>query len=239
MDRRPSDRVLEEWDSVSRNARRPDEAPYPRAVRGSFGPTTLVPLATAALVLAVGVIWLGGREGGVAGPPPASSPSPAASAVTADVSPALTTAPTEPTTEPTPTAEASDECGLQAAITGWEGAAGSRIATIQLTSAGPLGCSIPAVPSARLVDAIGRVLAQVVNRDTGTSIAIRTGDIVTTLASVSNVCGDPPTPPVAIELDLGGMGIVTARPSGSLDTTVPPCNGPGQPSEMEIQGWTR
>jgi hypothetical protein len=242
MDRRSADRVLEEWDSVTRNAQRPDEAPRPRAVRGSFGLMTLVPLAAAALVVAIGVIWLGGREAGVG----TSSPSPVPSTITAEASPSLGASPAptptisaSPTPQPTPSPAPSDECDLQAAITAWEGAAGSRIATIELMNAGPLGCSIPALPSARLIDGGGRVLAQILNPDSGSTIELATGATVTTLASVANVCGQPPTPPVTIQLDLGRKGVVTARPLSPTDATVPPCNGPSQPSEMSIHPWSR
>jgi hypothetical protein len=252
MDRRSADRVLEEWDSVTRNAQRPDEAPRRRAVRGSFGLMTLAPLVAAALVVAIGVIWLGGREAGVG----TASPSPAPSTVTALASPSpspspspipspspspLVTAP--PTPSPTPEATASpapsDECGLSAAITAWEGAAGSRIATIQLTSNGPQGCSIRTLPSARLIDGTGRVLAQIVNPDNGGRIDLAAGDVVSTVASVSNVCGGPPAPPVTIQLDLGDQGVITARPLNPTDATVPPCNGPTQPAEMSIHPWSR
>ena len=222
---------------MTRNVQRPAEAPRRR---GTSGLLTLVPLAALALVVAVGVIWLGGRQGGVA----ATSPSPAPSTVTAVASPSATTAPTvAPTASPTPSPTASpapsNECDLQAAITAWEGAAGSRIASIQLTNAGPLACSIPALPSARLIDGTGRVLAQIVNPDTGDTIALAAGDVARTDASVSNVCGAPPKPPVTIQLDLGSQGVVTARPLDPTDATVPPCNGPTQPSEMSIHPWSK
>jgi hypothetical protein len=209
---------------------------------------TLAPLAAAALVVAIGVIWLGGREAGVG----SSSPSPAPSVLTADASPspspAATPSPTvppspsptaSPTPELTPSPAPSDECDLQAAITAWEGAAGSRIATIQLMNTGPLGCSIPTLPSARLIDASGRVLAQVVNPDTGDRIELAVGDIASTAASVANVCGQPPKAPITIQLDLGAKGVVTARPFSPTDATVPPCNGPTQPSDMSIHPWSK
>ena len=223
---------------MTRDIRPPAEAPNRR---GASGPLTLLPLAAVAVVVAVGAIWLGGRQGGVA----ATSPSPVPSVVTAEASPAQSVVPAQsspsvaPSPSPTASPAPSNECDLQAAITAWEGAAGSRIATIQLTNAGPLACSIPALPSARLIDGSGRVLAQIVNPDTGATIALAVGDIVTTDASVSNVCGQPPTPPVTIQLDLGAHGVVTARPLSPTDATVPPCNGPTQPSEMSIHPWSK
>ncbi len=229
---------------MTRNAQRPEEAPHRRSVRGSFGLMTLAPLAAAALVVAVGVIWLGGREAGVGSPSPSPAPSVLTAAASPSPAPSAGPSPTPPPTsaptpEPTPSAVPSDECDLQAAITAWEGAAGSRIATIQLMNAGPLGCSIPALPSARLIDASGRVLAQVVNPDNGDRIELAVGDVVSTAASVSNVCGNPPKAPITIQLDLGPKGVVTARPFSPTDGTVPPCNGPTQPSDMSIHPWSR
>ena len=225
MDRRPSDRVLEEWDSVTRNVQRPAEAPRRGVMRGSFG-LMLVPLAALALVIVLGVSRLGSTESG----PGASSPaSPgASSAVVVPSGPAATAS------------QVADACALEAAVTSWEGAAGSRIATIGLKNTGQVACQIaPLVQAARLVDGAGRVLAQVENADNGARIELGAGETATTDASVANVCGGPPAPPITIELDFGDAGTVKAKPADPADTTVPPCNGPTQPSVMSIHAWSR
>jgi hypothetical protein len=229
MDRRPSDRVLEEWDSVTRNVQRPAEAPRRRGLAGSFG-LMLVPLAAVALVLAFALTRLGATEQG----PGASSPaSPGSSAI------GLT--PTIGRSGLTATASlVADGCTLEAAIQSWEGAAGSRIATIALRNTGQAACEIAPLPTAaRLIDGSGRALAEVDNPDNGARIEIGAGQTATTDTSVSNVCGAAAVPPVTIQIDFGDLGTVTAKPLDPTDATVPPCNGPTQPSEMSIHPWSR
>ena len=224
---------------MTRNARRPETAPQRNAVRGSFGPMTLVPLAAAALVVAVGVAWLGGREASVG----TSSPPPSASALSADVTPPATSVPSVAPSHPAASASApsptADRCTLEARITAAEGAAGSRIYTLELRNTGQSTCAIPPVPTARLIDASGRVLAQYEAAPTDATIELEAGGSATTDASVSNVCGAPPVPPVTIQLELGDGGTVTATPFEPTDGTVPPCNGPTRPSEMSIHPWSR
>jgi hypothetical protein len=245
MDRRPSDRVLEEWDSVTRNAQRPAESPRRRGAGSSLGFLTLVPLAAIALVIAVGLTRLGATETNSSG----ASASPGASTVAVVPSPAPSTGPTiaptigpstPPTAAPTPS-ESTGTCTLEAAIKSWEGAAGSRIATIELRNSGDGSCAIaPIALAARLVDGSGRVLAQVENADNGARIELGPGESAMTDASATNVCVDAPPPPITIELDLGdGGGSVKAQPLDPTDATVPPCNGPTQPSVLSIHPWSR
>lgn len=233
MDRRPSDRILEEWDAVTRHAPRPVEAPRSRRIGWSGRPMLgLVPLLAAAIVVAVGVAWLGGRESGVGGDgsPAPGSPAPGSaepSAAATGSSPAGTPS------------GAADACRLEVAISSWEGAAGSRLANLVATNRGQVACEVPLQTPAQLIDGTGRVLAQTGAATSGSRlVSIEPGQRVTTMASVANVCGAPPVAPVTIRLDLGTNGVVDARPVSPTDTTVPPCNGPSQPSQMSIQGWT-
>jgi hypothetical protein len=231
MDRRSSDRVLEEWDSVTRNAQRPSEAPRRRT--GSFGLMTLAPLAALAVVVAVGVIWLGGREATVGGP----SPSPSASVVTADASPSA--ASMAPSTSPT--ASPSVGCSLSARIVSWEGAAGSRIATVELKNDGPEPCTVPAAARPALIDGSGRALALGVapGGEPGT-IELESGAVAHALVRTSNICpSSPPAAPVTVLLDFGDGTSVAAQPLAPDDAEVAPCNGPTQPSEIDMQPWTR
>ena len=223
---------------MTRNAQRPSEAP--RRHPGSIGPMTLVPLAAAALVVAVGVIWLGGREATVGGP----SSSPSSSVTTAQASPG--TSPSAPPTEsPTPTLTPSPSpsvgCSLAARIVSWEGAAGSRIATVELKNDGPAPCTIPAVARPALIDGSGRALALGVapGGDPGT-IELESGATAHGLVRTSNIClAAPPAAPVTILFDFGDGTSIAARPFAPDDTAVAPCNGPTQPSEIEMQPWTR
>jgi hypothetical protein len=240
MDRRPSDRVLEEWDSVTRNAQRPAEAPRRRGVASSLGPLTLVPLALVALTIAVGLTRLGATETGPGASAPPPSPGPSAVAVVPSAPPPTPSPSVAVPTSPSPSAsEVADRCTVEARITAAEGAAGSRIYSIELRNTGQVTCSIPPVPTARLVDGTGRVLAQYQSPPADATIDLPAGATATTDSSVSNVCGTPPVPPVTIQLELGDQGTVTAKPLDPTDATVPPCNGPTQPSEMSIHPWSR
>ena len=227
MDRHPSDRILEEWDALASGAQRPAEAPRRRIVRGTFNAGSLVPLAAAALIVAVGIAWLGGRE---SRPNVGASPSPSAVATAPVVAASATPEPASATPEP---------CTMTAVITSWEGAAGSRIAALRATNTGDTVCSTAMFSPAQLVDGTGRVLAQTGSELGNRGLDIQPGDTVRTMASVSNVCGDPPVAPVTIRFEFANVGTVTADPLSATDATVPPCNGPGLPSSMSIQGWTR
>jgi hypothetical protein len=236
MDRRPSDRILEEWNAVSQDAPRPVEAPRSRRTGWAGRPLLgLVPLLAAAIVVAVGIAWLGSRESGVGGDRSPAPGTPGPSAVAAPSSQTAVATPSSPAATPS---QAAGTCKLEISISAWEGAAGSRIADLSATNAGQVACNIPLQAPAQLIDGTGRVLAQTPDSAVDPRlITIEPGQRATTMAIVSNVCGEPPAAPVTIRLDLGTNGVVDARPASPTDTTVPPCNGPGQPSSMSIQGW--
>jgi Protein of unknown function (DUF4232) len=246
---RKSNRLLDEWDAVARSARRPASAPRRRGLVG-FGSTLgLVGAALVAVALVLGVGWLGGRittnvgaEPSPSGPvaiasaPP--SPTPAPSIPTPPQSPTPTIAPS-PT--PAPTIGPCDPANLAARITAWEGAAGSRIADVSLTNAGDAKCLLAATARPQLIDGRGAVLAQgrISGASVGPPIEVAPGDVLTTLVQVSNVCGAPPVAPVTVAFDLGGGLRLIAQPLSPTDTTVPPCNGPGSPAEIEMHPWSR
>jgi len=238
MNRSPSDRILEEWDVAARGVVQPAEAPRRRGLVGLAGPGGLVPLLATAVVVAVAVTWLGSRAGvdvGTASPTPTTSevavvpgsPSPGPSEVVV--------VPASPSPAPS---EASCETDLRAAITSWEGAAGSRIATVNLTNEGSRACVVPQVARPSLVDGSGVGLAIGEWTATGAGVELAPGERATTLVQVSNVC--PTTEvvaPVTIQLDFkDGFGLAV-KPLTPTDTTVPPCNGPGQPASIEMHPW--
>ena len=125
-----------------------------------------------------------------------------------------------------------------ARITAWEGAAGSRIADVSLTSTGETPCLMPETPRPQLVDGRGAVLAQGKITAGSPMIEVATGDVLTTLVEVSNVCVQP-VPPVTVAFDMGGERRLVAQPYGPTDATVPPCNGPGRPAEIQMHPWSR
>lgn len=233
MDRSPSDRILDEWDAVAHTVRLPADAPRRRAVRGSFGPMSLVPLVAGALVVAVGITWLAGREG----PQIGADGSPGPSAAQSDGAVASTAPSTAPSEETQPPADCRAD--LSATIRSWEGAAGSRIATVEVANRGSQACSIPAIARPALVDGSGTGLAVGGAAIGPATIEIPPGDHVSTLVQVANVCFPQVIAPVTIVFDFGDGSGVGAAPLTPTDVTVPPCNGPGRPASIEMQPWSR
>jgi hypothetical protein len=184
---------------------------------------------------------------------PSATPSPSlavdspAPAVAATATPEPSVAPSAtPTPVPTPSASPSgsprlatcEGSTLAARITSWEGAAGSRIANVELTNVGSAACSTSEVSRTRLIDGSGRELIQGTQPTGGARITIPAGAAVTTLVEVTNYCGAPPVPPVGIAFDINGTATVVAKSASQTDATVPPCNGPGQPGSIQMQPWS-
>lgn len=244
---RPSDRILRDWDAVANSARQPAVAPQRRGMSGlpSLAGLAGAGLAAAALIVAVG--WLGGRIAPTAGAVGSSSPDssvPAASSVAASEAASTAPAPsggvaaasTKPTAAPVP---ACDPGGLEARITAWEGAAGNRIADVTVTNRSGTSCDLAGAPVPELVDGSGRTIVRGAAGPAHSPVKLAPGASVTTLVDVSNVCGAPPAPPVTVVFDLGNGHRLRATPLSPTDATVPPCNGPGQPAQIQMQEWSR
>jgi hypothetical protein len=248
MEPNRADRILDEWSSVARSATPP--GPPPRGVTTRAAGAGISLAGAAVLVVALVAVFavLGNRPSQtVPGALPSASPSPVpsvavASPVPATPTPAPSATPT-PTASPTPTPTGSpalavcDGSALAGRITSWEGAAGSRIANVELTNSGSAPCTAPAVARARLVDGSGTELIQGAQPSGGATITIPAAGSVTTLVQVSNYCGAKPVAPVGIAFDINGVATVLAKPASNTDATVPPCNGPGQPGSIEMQPW--
>ena len=224
MDRSRVDRTLEDWKSVANAARRPATAPRPVVVRTglSSAPIAGAALLVVALVIAVG--WLGRHEpnGGIG-----SSQSPL---------PVPTTSATTPSAAPT---EGScDPAALSARITMWEGAAGHRIATVELTNVGPEPCDVPTMARPMLIDGGGTVLIEGSNPTTSGSVKLAAGGVLTTLVQTGNYCGPDPVAPVVIAFVFGDGSRIVAIPFSPSDTTLPPCNGaPGSAGTIDMHPW--
>lgn len=152
-----------------------------------------------------------------------------------------------PSAEPTPlTAEAGCLANeLSGRIVSWDGAAGSRIAAVELTSSAAGDCVLPVDPRLRLVDANGAVLiANPLERwrlSTRQQPTIAAGGTIHTLVAVGNYCGPTPAEPVSIVISASfGLftdEIVFAPVSGGL-SGVPPCNGNAGPTDgISMQDW--
>jgi hypothetical protein len=250
MDPSRPDRILEEWNAVADGARRPSMPPRRVAVRAGSAGFSLAGAGLVAVVLLATALWLG-RPGStgpgvvvptgspsatiVETPGPSDSPAP-----TPTPTPPTTPAPT-PTVPPTPTATptigACAPVDLAAKITMWEGAAGSRIAHVEVINTGRNACTLEKLERPQLIDGADRILIDGTAPKPGGVIELAPGGRLKTLVDVSNYCGATPVPPVRVAFVLrDGNRFVAAAPTPT-DATVPPCNGPGQPAVIGMQPW--
>lgn len=169
-----------------------------------------------------------------------SGPSIAASAPAA-TAPAATLAPTTPAASPTPTPITGtgpcDPGVLAAAVTGWEGAAGRRIATVTLTNNGKADCTIRTLATPELVGGDQAILISGTPPTSTSVLTLQYYDVVSTAVSVANYCGPTPVAPVTVAFEFpGGGGREVAAPLSPTDTSgVPPCNGAGAGGDIEMQ----
>ena len=129
--------------------------------------------------------------------------------------------------------------GLSGRIVGWDGAAGNRIATVELTNASGSACRLTPYQLA-LVDGGGRGQGLIVGVALQPGLLLAAGATVHTLVDASNYCQSAvPVEPVAIRLDdpLQQGDVVVAPSTGGL-SGVPPCNGaPGSAGSITQQPW--
>jgi hypothetical protein len=130
---------------------------------------------------------------------------------------------------------------LSARIISWEGAMGSRIATVRITNTSFTACKLRDMPRVELVSSKGTVLikgkAASKTAATHTLGALKS---LTTEVSDSNYCGAAPAKPVTLEFILAyTAGRVVSIPMTATDTSgVPPCNGdPGSAGSISMHAW--
>jgi hypothetical protein len=224
MDPTRPNRILEDWTSVAHAARRPAAPPRPVVIRSGVPGATLAGASLVVVGLVVAGVLLG-RPGpnGVVG----SSPSPQDSVASA----------------PAPSSSSGGACqpaGVNARITLWEGAAGSRIADVELTNTGSTRCDLETMAKPQLVSGRGDVLIDGSTPPRTTSITLAPGAVVKTLVRASNYCGPAVEPPVSVAFVTSYDALFVATPVSPTDTTLPPCNGtPGSAGAIEMQPWTR
>jgi hypothetical protein len=251
------DQILDDWAATARAARRPATPPRPVVVRSGLPVATLAGATAIVLAIAIAGMWLGRP---VSNPSVGSSPSvspqstasapvpsalvvvPSASAPVPSASAPATATSAPPSTKPT-TAPALSACArdnLAAHITSWEGAAGHRIANVQLTVVRGGPCKIATMPTPQFVDSRGVVLIEGTNAPAGPNITLARGDVAKTLVQVGNYCGPAPSMPVSVAFVFKGGVRIVARPATVNDTSVPPClSGPGSPGTIEMHPWAR
>ena len=198
----------------------------------------IVAVAVAAIVL--------GRPGpsdivGSSPSTPAASQMPSAPAsVTAVASPSappVATPAVTPAPSSGPKVGPCDPAPLAARIKSWEGAAGSRIATVELTNRGTASCLLEATDRPQLLDGAGTVRIDGQSPATTTHLTLAPGAVVTTLVEASNDCKPEPVPPIRIAFVFSDGRRLVAEPVSPTDTTDPPCNGAGSPATIDMHPW--
>jgi hypothetical protein len=120
----------------------------------------------------------------------------------------------------------------------WEGAAGHRIAHVELRNAGPVACTMSTLAKPQLVDGEGTVLIDGTDPTTSGSMTVPVGGTLTALVQDGNYCGAAPVPPVSVAFVLSDGARIVAAPLSPTDATLPPCNSePGSPGTIEMQPW--
>jgi hypothetical protein len=204
------------------------------------------PVARRLLLVGIGLVVAG--CGATATPLP--SPAPAVASPSPVASPAPSTSPPaspspSPLPSPSPAPSAVPTIGacapatLVARITLWEGAAGQRIAHVEITNTGPT-CTLSAMAQPQLVESHGAVLINGAVPATSALLTVGAGGLLKTLVQAGNYCGPAPAAPVTVAFVLaGGTGRVVALPFSPTDTFgVPPCNGaPGSAGHISMHAW--
>jgi hypothetical protein len=141
---------------------------------------------------------------------------------------------------PTPTAvpgsELANACpigDLDAHITRWEGAAGHRIATVEVQNVGGNSCAIWTLAAPRLVDDAGRILIDGRMAGTPVPLTLAPNAVATTLVEDANYCGPAAVEPATVAFAFIDGRVLGARPDptpGSLGG-IPPCNGQAGPKD--------
>jgi hypothetical protein len=187
--------------------------------------------------LALGAVLLSGCQ----------APATQATATQATATPSAVATPTAtPTANPSPTATAPaaagpcDPAGLAARITQWQGGAGHRMASVELTNTGSAECTVDALLQPQLVDGNGAVLIDSPAPAPSAAVDVTPGGVLKTLVQDGNYCGPAPVAPVSVAFVFpGGLGRIVATPFSPTDTAgVPPCLGaPGSAGDIEMQPW--
>lgn len=157
----------------------------------------------------------------------------------------------DPTTGPSTSSgerscEGSDLTGF---IVGWQGAAGSRIAEVEVTNTSSGPCVLRGTPGLQLLDGNGAILIDSATAGTGgrptvapsdPTFSLAPGDAVRTDVSASNYCGPSPSLPLSIAFVVPGGGTFVAVPGSDAPDgfAVPPCSGDGG-GAIAMNGWRR
>ena len=251
MDPSRVSRILKDWSAVASEARRPPVPPRPVVRTGLSGGILAGATIVALLLVAFALLGRQGPNDVVGNAPPAPPSSTATPVATPSPDTTPTPVPTQvavvtprPTASPAPTASSVPTIGscapakLSARITSWEGAAGHRVANMELTNTGSSRCTVMAMARPQLVDGQGSVLIDGTNPPGSGVLTVSPGHVLKTLVQDSNYCGPAPTAPVSVAFVFSGGGRIIATPATPTDTTLPPCLGAGSAGDIEMQPWS-
>ena len=164
--------------------------------------------------------------------PGAASPTPSASSMPSASASAV----------PSPSEAMCEAVDLDATITRWEGAAGSRIAWLEVTNNGDRECLLGAPTSAKLLYSGEQgAISTTGTQPIGTNVQLGSDQTERLMVRVTNWCTAAPTKPVSVDLTLSTGAAFVVEPASGVTFDPPPCNGPGQQATMDIQvdGWTQ
>jgi hypothetical protein len=244
----PRDRVsrlLDEFTAVTNAAPRPVSPARRLTMRNRMPVATLTGATLVIVVVAVAAIAIGrpGQSSVVGASPSAPVTTPPASVQAVATPSQVAVASPDRTASPAPSAHPTtgpcELASLAARITSWEGAAGSRIATVELRNTGTARCLLDAVDRPQLVDGDGTVIIDGKAPASSEQLTLAPGDVLTTLVSASNDCKPAPVPPVSVAFVFADDQRLVADPVSPTDTTVPPCNGAGLSATIEMHSWAR
>lgn len=219
--------------------------------RGLIGIAAVVVIAAGGLLVFARL-----QPGNVGGQPSAipttSSPSATAepsTSSTSSLSPSATAGQSTPLLSPSPDASVvSGGCpgsDLAVQVMDWQGAAGTRFATLKVQNMGTGSCLVSGTPGLQLADGHGQVFLDSANLGEPASVSpakpvftLRGGgaDSVYLVVGLSNYCGADPVAPVRLALVLPtGLGRVVATAPAGVVITMAPCNGSSAATTLHVQ----
>lgn len=127
---------------------------------------------------------------------------------------------------------------VNAVIIAWGGAAGHRIATVELHQIGTTACAVASEPEPWLADGNGTRLIVGKAGVRVTTIRFEPGAVLHTLVQAGNYCGPAPVAPVTVAFtQLDATFVATALTPTDL-SGVPPCNGTAGPTDdITMHPW--
>jgi hypothetical protein len=171
------------------------------------------------------------NPGDVGGLPTAPPSAPTSSALVGAAEPSPTAS------APTATTSSCQAANLAARITLWEGAAGHRIADVELTNVGSAACTLASVAKPQLLDGHNTILIDGKLPADSKTLTLKAGGVLKTLVQDANYCGPAVAAPVTVAFVSSDGSRIVATPFSPTDATVPPCNGAGVAADIEMQPW--